>query len=89
MPLTLPAILERYWGYSSFRPLQLEAMEAVMAKERRLGREPRDVSQDRRGYDVESKDPASGQLYFLEVKGRVAGAATEGIPLRRRRNALR
>jgi ATP-dependent DNA helicase RecQ len=29
--LTLPAILERYWGYSSFRPLQLEAMEAVMA----------------------------------------------------------
>jgi ATP-dependent DNA helicase RecQ len=29
--LTLPEILERYWGYSSFRPLQLEAMEAVMA----------------------------------------------------------
>ena len=24
-------ILEKYWGYSSFRPLQLEAMEAVMA----------------------------------------------------------
>ena len=29
--MTLPAILEKYWGYSSFRPLQLEAMEAVMA----------------------------------------------------------
>jgi len=29
--LTLPGILEQYWGYSSFRPLQLEAMEAVMA----------------------------------------------------------
>jgi len=29
--LTLPGILEKYWGYSSFRPLQLEAMEAVMA----------------------------------------------------------
>ena len=29
--MTLPEILERYWGYSAFRPLQLEAMEAVMA----------------------------------------------------------
>ena len=27
----LTGILEQYWGYSSFRPLQLEAMEAVMA----------------------------------------------------------
>ncbi len=26
----LPAILERYWGYTSFRPLQREAMEAVV-----------------------------------------------------------
>ena len=30
MPLTLPAILERYWGYSSFRPLQQEAMQAIL-----------------------------------------------------------
>ncbi len=29
--MTLPEILERYWGYSSFRPLQEEAMAAVMA----------------------------------------------------------
>ena len=29
--MTLLEILEKYWGYSSFRPLQLEAMEAVMA----------------------------------------------------------
>ena len=27
----LTGILEKYWGYTSFRPLQLEAMEAVMA----------------------------------------------------------
>jgi ATP-dependent DNA helicase RecQ len=27
----LTGILEQYWGYSTFRPLQLEAMEAVMA----------------------------------------------------------
>ncbi|MDO8678314.1 MAG: DNA helicase RecQ [Acidobacteriota bacterium] len=29
--MTLPDILERYWGYSSFRPLQQEAMDAVLA----------------------------------------------------------
>src|SRR5688572_18628723 len=28
---TLEGILERYWGYSSFRPLQREAMNAVMS----------------------------------------------------------
>ena len=28
----LLAILERYWGYTSFRPLQREAMEAVLAR---------------------------------------------------------
>jgi ATP-dependent DNA helicase RecQ len=27
----LPDILARYWGYSSFRPLQLEAIDAVLA----------------------------------------------------------
>ena len=26
----LPQILEQYWGYTSFRPLQREAMEAVI-----------------------------------------------------------
>ena len=27
----LAAVLEKYWGYSSFRPLQREAMEAILA----------------------------------------------------------
>src|SRR6202034_4615951 len=27
----LPAILQKYWGYDSFRPLQAEAMQAVVA----------------------------------------------------------
>lgn len=50
------------------------AMEAVMAAERALGREPRDVHEHKGiGYDIESKDPATGQLYFIEVKGRAAG----------------
>jgi hypothetical protein len=51
------------------------AMEAVMAAERRVGREPRDVSAQRGiGHDIESRDPATGALYFIEVKGRAAGA---------------
>jgi superfamily II DNA or RNA helicase len=52
------------------------AMDAVMAVERQLGYEPRDVSADKCGYDVESKIPGTGQLRFIEVKGRAAGAKT-------------
>jgi SNF2 family DNA or RNA helicase len=55
------------------------AMEAVMALERQLGREPRDVSSENLGYDVESKIPGDGRLLFIEVKGRVAGATTVTI----------
>jgi len=29
--MTLPDILERYWGFTTFRPLQREAMEAILA----------------------------------------------------------
>ncbi|WP_075830030.1 helicase-related protein [Deinococcus marmoris] len=53
------------------------AMEAVTQAEVRLGRVPRDVSAQRGlGYDIESKDPATGRLYFIEVKGRWQGADT-------------
>ena len=52
------------------------AMAAVMAAERQLGFEPRDVSKDRCGYDIESRIPGQGRLRFIEVKGRVAGATT-------------
>lgn len=52
------------------------AMEAVMAHERGLGFNPRDVSKDNLGYDIESKDPRTNRLRFIEVKGRVAGADT-------------
>ena len=46
------------------------AMEAVMVAERTAGREPRDVSSEKLGYDIESHDPRAGTLLFLEVKGR-------------------
>lgn len=55
------------------------AMEAVMTAERGLGREPRDVSAENRGYDIESRDPKTGDLTFIEVKGRADGADTVTI----------
>ncbi len=50
------------------------AMRAVMERERSLGFEPRDVSAENRGYDIESADPGTGRLRFIEVKGRRADA---------------
>jgi len=52
------------------------AMQAVMKAETKLGNHPKDVSQDKIGYDIESFDPKSGRLRFIEVKGRKAGADT-------------
>ncbi|MBK8798729.1 MAG: DUF3883 domain-containing protein [Anaerolineales bacterium] len=52
------------------------ARAAVMAIERDLGYVPVDREFEQLGYDIESRDPASGRLRFLEVKGRVSGAAT-------------
>ena len=50
------------------------AMDAVIAAERGLGNEPRDVSAEKKGWDVESRDPRAGHLRFIEVKGRHAEA---------------
>ncbi|WP_448596340.1 helicase-related protein [Thermoleptolyngbya sp.] len=52
------------------------AMDAVMAAERALGYEPRDVSLQKCGYDIESLVPKTGRLRFIEVKGRIEGAET-------------
>ncbi len=52
------------------------AMQAVLQAETALGHDPRDVSRENLGYDIESHDPRSGQLRFIEVKGRRAGAET-------------
>ncbi|GIW33269.1 helicase-related protein [Meiothermus sp.] len=52
------------------------ARAIVMETERRLGFEPVDREFERLGYDIESRDPRTGRLRFLEVKGRVAGADT-------------
>ncbi len=52
------------------------ARAAVMEVERRLGYEPVDREFERLGYDIESRDPQTGRLRFIEVKGRITGAET-------------
>ena len=52
------------------------ARQIVMEIERGLGFEPIDRETEKLGYDVESRVPGTGRLRFIEVKGRVAGAAT-------------
>lgn len=53
-----------------------EARRIVMEVERGLGFEPTDREFEKLGYDLESLDPVTGRLRFLEVKGRVEGAPT-------------
>ncbi len=50
------------------------ARAIVMSAERALGCAPVDREFDHLGYDIESKDPGTGRLRFIEVKGRVATA---------------
>ncbi|MXW81678.1 MAG: DUF3883 domain-containing protein [Gemmatimonadetes bacterium] len=52
------------------------ARAIVMEVERSLGYEPTDREFDKLGYDIESRVPNTGRLRFIEVKGRVSGAAT-------------
>lgn len=53
-----------------------KARAIVMQTERDLGFVPTDRESEKLGYDIESRIPGTGKLRFLEVKGRVAGAAT-------------
>jgi SNF2 family DNA or RNA helicase len=52
------------------------ARAIVMEIERRLGFVPVDREKEKLGYDIESKDPRTGKLRFLEVKGRDERADT-------------
>src|SRR5258708_38372061 len=56
------------------------AIDAVLAMERSLGRVPDEMPPNNKGYDIESKD-ADGVLFFIEVKGRIEGAAS--VPVTR------
>lgn len=52
------------------------AMDAVIQAEQQLGFEPIDVGAQKLGCDIESRDSESGQLRFIEVKGRAKGSTT-------------
>ncbi len=52
------------------------ARAIILEVERQLGFEPTDREYEKLGYDIESREPSTGRLRFLEVKGRVSGAAT-------------
>lgn len=52
------------------------AVNAVMKAERTLGREPTEMPHHNPGYDIESKDPNTNQLLFIEVKGKSTDATT-------------
>lgn len=67
---------------------ELLAMQAVMQRERDLGYGPRDVSDKKLGYDIESDIPDTGKLRFIEVKGRVRGADTVTVTSNEIRTAL-
>lgn len=59
------------------RQVEMVAMRAVLAAEQALGFEPCDVSADKCGYDIESRDTNDElRLRFIEVKGRTQGADT-------------
>ena len=51
------------------------AVDAVLAVESSLGRDPKEMPKNNKGYDIESKTP-DGDLLFIEVKGRIQGAET-------------
>lgn len=50
------------------------ARAIIMQTERQLGFEPTDREFEKLGYDIESCIPNTGQLRFIEVKGRMTGA---------------
>ncbi len=49
------------------------AVDAVLAAETAIGRTPREMRPNNKGYDIESQTPG-GDLLFIEVKGRIDGA---------------
>jgi hypothetical protein len=77
-------LLHKIAGRGSAKPGDSVDRQAVAARaraiimdvERSLGFEPLDREFEQLGYDIESKDPKTGKLRFIEVKGRATGEPT-------------
>ncbi len=63
------------------------AVTAVMEAEKSIGRVPTEMEHANPGYDIQSEDPESGNIYFLEVKGRLEGSDTVTVKVRQIRQA--
>ncbi|WP_144831481.1 helicase-related protein [Kocuria rhizophila] len=55
--------------------VERRAVEAVLAAERELGREPVEMPRNNPGYDIQSTDQSSF-VHYIEVKGRIEGSDT-------------
>jgi len=55
--------------------VERRAVDAVLAAERALGREPVEMPRNNPGYDVQSTDN-QGFVHYIEVKGRIEGSDT-------------
>lgn len=56
------------------------AIDAVLAAEKRLGRNPQEMPHENPGYDIESRVPDDpGRLLFIEVKGKAEGKNTVSV----------
>src|SRR5699024_689316 len=55
------------------RGVERRAVEAVLAAERRLGRDPNEQEFNNKGFDISSIEP-DGHAITIEVKGRLDGA---------------
>lgn len=60
--------------------IERRAVDAALAAERALGREPIEMPHNNTGYDIHSTTP-EGDSVFIEVKGRIAGAEDFTITL--------
>lgn len=83
--LVIPrGLLERLRGLRAEEPdahareterVERLAVDAVLAAEIALGRRPTEMARNNKGYDIQSRFDGSGELLFIEVKGRVSGAS--------------
>lgn len=55
--------------------VERRAVEAALAAERSLGREPVEMPRNNPGYDIRSTS-VDGTVFYIEVKGRIEGAET-------------
>jgi hypothetical protein len=71
-------LLQRLAGQTpiSTEAVEIRALRAVEAAERRLGRTPEPMEHNNPGFDLNSTDNATGGTVSIEVKGRIAGAST-------------